>query len=237
MVSPYGGSYKKIKLEEYRTRVPGSRGDGLEGMPGRVREEYLAMHSAYANLLHEYFIRNFRLGEYDEALIESPYAFPEVREEDMDIYQYLASGKLRFVYIRNNIYIDRLSVEEQLFLREKARESELVYDQTAGDFIGETWKRVILEDPETSQPRNVFFGPMNGKFAAPENALVIGIRYDDYRQEPGQSDDKWMELNNGRLQDVETLSMIMEIRLSKATGVPTVPIKYNDFSITKRSKG
>ncbi len=225
---------KKITVEEFKTRVPSDNREYFDNLDKDSQESYVTMYNLYSNLLTEYFIRHFKLKEYDDALINSPYSFPKVKEGNMDIYQYLASPKLSFVYLRNNLYIERLSDEEQMLLVEKASEDEIAYDDKIDQLIGATYKKVMLTNPTDEEATNILFGPDNKNFMAPNNAIVVGIRFDDYQQIPGQKDEDWLEENNNRLQDVHTLSIIIESKLSRETGIPTVAIKYNDFSITKK---
>ncbi len=226
---------KSITVEEFKTRIPSDNREYFDNLDKDGQESYVTMYSLYSNLLTEYFIRNFNFKEYDDALINSPYSFPKVKENNMDIYQYLASDKLSFIYIRNNLYIERLSENEQMFLIETFQQDEPHYDDKMNQFIESTFRKVMLENPTDEEEINMFFGPDNKNFMAPNNAIVVGIRFDDYQKIPGQKDEDWLEENNNRLQDVHTLSIILESKLSRKTGIPTVAIKYNDFSVKKKN--
>ena len=226
---------KYITVDEYNTRVPSLNEDYFNELDNDMKESYLAIYSIYSKFLIEYFIKNYKLNEYDEVLVESPYSFIKVKEDDMDIYQYFALGKLNYLYIRNNLYVERLSAEEQTFLIEKASLDEIVYDDSVDEFIGSTFRRVMLENYEDEDAVSVCYGPDSSNYLAPNNAIVIGIRYDDYEKLPGESADDWAEANNNRLHDIESLSTILEARLSREIGIPTYAIKYNEFSVKKRS--
>lgn len=217
--------------EEYRTRQNYGP-DYLDTLRQEEITAYLACYQAYARMLHTYFIRHFNLKEYDEALEESPYQFPPVKEEEMDLYQYLARDQLSFVYIRNNLYPERLECHQLEYLRQKAGEEPLCYDAEADAFIADTWKQVILED--ASSDLQILRGPNNSGFFAPIKGVTIGIRWDDYYQIPGQSDEQWLEMRNGRLQDMETLCIILEVRMPKLSGVDMHALHYNVFSVKKR---
>lgn len=227
---------KSITVEEFKTKVPFSNSEYFDGLDKERQESYVTLYSAYSSLLTDYFIKNFKLDEYDEALLDSPYSFPKLKEEDMDIYQYLAADKLSFVYLRNNLYIERLSDDEQKYLIEKAQGDEISFDDVADEFIKNTFKKVMLENGGEEDNVNVFYGPDNGNFMYPDNAIIVGIRYDDYYQLPGESQEDWLEKNNNRLQDVETLSTILETRMSKLTGVDCYAVKYNEFSVKKNKQ-
>ncbi len=226
---------KSITVDEYKTRIPSGNSEYFDELDKEAQESYIALYNAYSSLVTDYFIKNCRLKEYDEALLESPYSFPKLKEEEMDIYQYLASDKLSFVYLRNNLYIERLTEEEQQFLIEKAQDDEIVYDDKTDEFVKATFKKVMLENGGEEDSVNVFYGPDNGNFMYPNNAVIVGIRYDDYYQKPGQSSEEWFDENNNRLQDVETLSIILETRMPKLAGVDCYAVKYNEFSVKKKA--
>ena len=152
--------------------------------------------------------------------------YDKVNKEEYD--------KLSFVYLRNNLYVERLSEDEQNYLIEKAQDDEIVYDDKADEFVKKTFKRVMLENGGEEDTVNVFYGPDNGNFMYPNNAVIIGIRYDDYYQAEGESPEDWFEANNNRLQDVETHSIILETRMPKLAGVDCYAVKYNEFSIKKK---
>lgn len=225
---------KSITVEEFKTRIPVGNSDYFDELDKEAQESYIALYNAYSSLVTDYFIKNCNLKEYDEALLESPYSFPKLAEEEMDIYQYLASDKLSFVYLRNNLYVERLDEEEQKFLIEKAQDDEIVYDDKEDEFVKTTFKKVMLENGGEEDTVNVFYGPDNGNFMYPDNAVIVGIRYDDYYQAEGESPEDWFEANNNRLQDVETLSIILETRMSKLAGVDCYAVKYNEFSVKKK---
>lgn len=225
---------KSITVEEFKTRIPFSNSEYFNSLDREEQESYVALYNTYSSLLTDYFINNFKLDEYDEALVDSPYSFTKIEEDDMDIYQYLASDKLNFVYLRNNLYIERLSREEQQYLIDKAQEDDISFDDEADEFIKTTFEKVMLENFDSRESTNVFYGPDNGNFIYPDNAIIFGIRYNDYYQLPGQSEEDWLEENNNRLQDVETLSTILETRMSKLTGVDCYAVKYNEFSTKKK---
>lgn len=225
---------KSITLEEFKTRIPVGNSDYFNELDKESQESYIALYNVYSSLVTDYFIKNCSLKEYDDALLESPYSFPKLSEDDMDIYQYLASDKLSFVYLRNNLYIERLDEEEQRYLIDKAQDDEIVHDDKAEEFVKNTFKRVMLENGGAEDAVNVFYGPDNGNFMYPGNSVIIGIRYDDYYQAPGESSEEWFEANNNRLQDIETISVILETKMPRVVGVDCYAVKYNEFSVKKR---
>lgn len=220
---------KRITVEEYRTRFPKWNNDYFENLSSEQQEMYVEQYNVYSHFLTEFFIKHYSLDEYDKALLNSPYSFPFVDEEEMDIYQYLASDRLNYLYIRNNLCIEKLSIDELSFLSLKAQDDDPLYDEEVDKFIETTFKKVMVEDG-----KNDFFGPESGEYLCDENTIVLGVRYDDYQLLPGQSEDDWMLDNSNRLQDYEMLASIVDVRLSKACGCPVKTIRYNEFSTIKK---
>lgn len=225
---------KRITVEEFKTRTPISNKDYFESLSSQEQENYIELYNVYSALLTSHFIEKYKLDEYDNVLVNSPFSFPKVKEEDMDIYQYLASSNLSFIYLRNNLYIERLSQEEKNQLVWLAQEDELEYTPEVEALIETTFRKVIAENPTDEENLNVFYGPMSGDFLAPDNAIIIGIRYDDYQLLPGETEEDWVEQNNNRLQDTETVSSLLEVRIPMLTNTPTRAIKYNEFSAKKK---
>ena len=225
---------KKITVEEYKTRTPVRNKEYFESLSSEEQENYIELYNVYAALLTKHFIEKYKLDEYDKVLINSPFSFPKVKEEDMDIYQYLASDDLSFIYLRNNLYIERLSQEEKNKLVWLAQEEKPEYTPEVEELMENTFRKVIVENETEEENLNIFYGPMTGAFLAPDNAIIIGIRYDDYQLLPGESEEDWLEANNNRLQDTETVISILETRMPMLTNTKTAAIKYNEFSIKKK---
>ena len=220
---------KRLTVEEYKSRVPVGNSEYFDSLSKEEQDEYVKQYSVYSELLTDYFIKHFSLKEYDDALVNSPYSFCPVEEDDMDIYQYLASDRLSYLYIRNNLYIERLDDKEKTFLNGLSDCDEVAYNDEVDSFVGGSYKKVISEEKE-----KCFFGPETYEYLLDGNGLVIAVRYDDYQLLPGQTEDEWFDYNYNRLQDIDMLSELMEMRLSKESGCSTKVAKYNASSTYKR---
>lgn len=222
---------KKITIDEYETRTPNSNNEYFNGLSEQEKWEYLELYSTYSNLLADYLIENYRLKEYDEAICDDSCSFQKVEEENMDIYQFLTSDKLDYIYVRNNLFIERLTQDEWKYLLSRVGKSE-DFNQDDSEFIKNTFKRVIAES--TDSIYNTLFGPDNSSFIAPSNSLILGIRFDDFYSPNNESSDKWSNDNSRRLQVINIISMMLHSNLSKELDMPITVIKYNDFSIKKK---
>ena len=102
----------------FNTKVPYMNKKYFESLDNTNQENYLRLYEIYSNLLIQYFIKYYNLKEFDDVLSKDKRNFEKVSTYDMDIYQYLSSEYLNYIYLRNNIYIERLSNEELLYLSE-----------------------------------------------------------------------------------------------------------------------
>ena len=73
----------------------------------------------YRKLFTEYIIEKTELKKYDEEIKNSNLNFIPVEEEKMDIYQYFSCDILKYFYIRNNLYLEKLDKKDINFLEKK----------------------------------------------------------------------------------------------------------------------
>lgn len=149
-----------------------------EDMPENTRELYLLMYSLYSNYLTQYLMRNTDIASFDKEVQSYPDFIDPVFEGEKDVYQLLAGDSLKYLYVRNNLYLHRLTSEEMKFLASKIQTGKFDYDASIESFIAKTYGKVIAEEVKTNNTL-VNFGPIQDKFFAPPNALVIGFRCDD----------------------------------------------------------
>ena len=101
---------RKIDSEAYNTRFPNLNSEYFDNLENKG--EYLDEYSMYVKLLLTYLINKTSIKRTEAEIkdckdfkypIQGPY------EEEQDLYQYLCSDELSYFYIRNYIYIERLS--------------------------------------------------------------------------------------------------------------------------------
>ena len=74
-----------------------------------ITSDYLQEYSLYIYLLLQYLLKTTDIKKYDDLLANDKHNFIPLKQEEMDIYQKLCSSIFKYFYIRNNIYIERLS--------------------------------------------------------------------------------------------------------------------------------
>lgn len=226
--------FEKITLSDIRTILLNST--NIKIKDADEAKTYINIYWMYRRLFSEYIIRKIELEKYDKELLDSKLVFlPQVMEK-MDIYQYFSSSILKFFYIRNNIYIEKLNETEMQYLKEKIEKEDEELDEKTVYFIENTYKKVIKEDIlKNGKNYTITYGPDSKSFMASNDAIVIGFRYDEFRYND-LDDVQWNELNNKQREFLDKFLNNMKQKIKLCIDVPIEIIKYNDFSVDIRKK-
>ena len=99
--------------------------------------------------------------------------FPPVNQDRKDIYQKFS--KYNYFYIRNNLMIEKLDSSYIDELIERFNNNNFDYDDFAKNMIENTYVDVC---DNYNIYGDISYGPTNGNFFAPANAIVLGCRAD-----------------------------------------------------------
>ena len=218
---------KSINIEEFETRIP-KQDKYFNQLSEEGKNEYLDMVNYYYCYLVQYLIHKLDLIKCDKSLKDSDNLFIPV-EENMDIYQYLSSEYLDYLYIRNNVYIENMSKEEQTQLKKFILGSSDQMTKEIYDFIDATYTKVINENP--NEEMNVMYGPNSTSFIVPANSVIIGLRVDDYKDKDNHN---WVEMHGNRENELDFAISYFEASFKDKLKVPAKVIRYNDFSVKKK---
>ena len=199
---------KKINIQDFETRSPKSNQAFFDNLKEEAKENYLLLYLTYSNLLYCYLLNKLKLKEFDNMLVNGRNHFQEVSIDNMDFYQYLAKDYLKYFYIRNNLYIERLNENELNFLKKKNFDNNLDLDEETINFISKTYPKVIKENND-SKSVNINYGPDNFQFYKPSDALIIGVRFDDYYKEPGETSEEWDSKYNDKLYELDVVKFCL----------------------------
>lgn len=197
------------------------------------KRRFLIMYLEYRKLFTEYIIEKLELKKYDCKIKKSIYKFLKIENINMDFYQQFCSKNLEYIYIRNNIYIENLNIDESNFLEQRIKIGKINMDRELYNFIEKTYKKVIFADLlNNGEVCMTFYGPKTSEFCASNDALIIGLRYDEFKMN-GMNDDEWNMNHDNQIQFLYQIFQEMENEFSKKIDIPVVMIKYNEFSTTK----
>lgn len=221
--------YKIITKENFATSV--SEFD-INKLSDTEIQNYLNLSTLYRSLLNEY-IKQLGLGNYEDAVKNSELNFIPIKSSDQDFYQYYNNSNLDYYYVRNNIYIDCLTEKEKEYLQNKLNKHDYSLSDQDIDFVSQTLSKVIKEvHDNTPEPFEVNFGPLSTSFFAPNNALVLGFRYDKFNDN-GMDEDIFVDNYEKQRGFCLKLNEQLEIELQNRLPVPVKVIEYDENSIKK----
>jgi len=220
---------KLIDNEMYKARMSVNDKININDMTEEAKEFYFAVYSLYMELMYKYLLKKTDIINYDNILTNKGYKF--VSNGNQDFYQNFSDEFLRFFYIRNNLYMDRLTNEEIEFLGNKLSISNFELDKETENFIEKTYKKLIFENVSGNYDSNfeVNFGPNNPMFFAPVDALVIGVRYNE------EFGENFIEEYLIKRDFIEKIRVEISEKLNKVLSVPVAVIYYNNDSIKKNN--
>lgn len=165
--------------EYYLSRFP-KTDDVFENLDDESKKVFLTRYSVYTNFLYDYLLHKTDIKNHDDEIKNNQeHSFKTVNETKMDMYQFLAKGKLNYYYVRNNLYLSKLSEEEIKFLDDRIASNNMAYDKDVEDFIGKTVKKTISFSDDKNISMN--YGPSDSSMYIVENGtIIIGQRVDEY---------------------------------------------------------
>ncbi len=200
------------------------------------KEMYLQIYSTYSTLFRKYLIKELNLKKYDDIIANSELNYVKVESRDMDIYQSFTKDVLNYFYIRNNLYIENLAKDEKEYIFTKYLMDDTDLDKETETFIEKTYPKVIFENVNHDNSLcDINFGPDNQQYYAPNNAVVIGIRYDEFNLN-GLSDQEWDKLHEKQLDHLLDIISNLENNEILKSNLPLITIIYNEYSVKKKFK-
>lgn len=144
---------------------------------GFFSEKFNKIYVGYSKYLMNYINKKINIKEYDDKIFSSDLGITKVKRSDMDVYQFISD--YNYFYIRNTLYVEKLSKEDIFLLEEKIDNN--VYDIEVEKIIERTYQEVI----KTScfgDGEYINYGDYNvsRRYYAPNNELVLGFRYDKF---------------------------------------------------------
>ena len=218
-----------LEEKDIQTAFPKNKNDKF-----LKNEEYIKLYNLYRKLFSEYIIKELKLKEFDEEIEKSGLRFKKLEEDAMDIYQYFTSNVLNYIYIRNNIYIENIGKENIEKLKEYLKEKREELDEEITEFIQNTYKAAIYERVGDDGEKCItFYGPDSSSYMAPNDALVLGLRYDEFDYN-GMDDETWGKYHDEQYKFFPmVLSEIVENNQEKFD-IPIEVLFYNDYSVNYR---
>ena len=189
--------------------------------------EYFKLLNKYKKLFEEYLKEKLPLELIDDNMKKSDLKFVPIKKDDMDFYQITSTMGHSYIYLRNNLYIEKLSKEDLEYLSKKDK-----LDDDAKEFIKRTYLTVI-NPYENDEKRIIFYGPENEKHLCDSTDVVLGIRYNEFETN-GMSDEDFQKNFLEQLRLIAQVSTLLEIASPNELGSEVKVIQYNELSIMKK---
>lgn len=195
-----------------------------------LNDKYFNAMNLYKLFFETYLKEKLPLELIDNNLKKSDLKFVPIKEEDMDFYQITSTMGLTYIYLRNNLYIEKLSEEDIEFLLSKSE-----YDDEVKGFIERTYLSVI--NPYSDDENLImFYGPETEKHLCHSKDVVLGIRYNEFEQ-GDVSDEEYQKKFLEQLRLIAQISSVVEIMSPNEFGSEVRCVQYNELSIMKKYNG
>ena len=118
--------------------IPNTYNNDLVGIHFYDLNEFVRLQKKYRSALELYLDKLVHLREVEQSILESGIKVPKITDLEYNFYHQSEILKSGYLFVRNNIHIERLSQEDIKYLKES-----LVLDE---QFIAKTLQTVIFED-------------------------------------------------------------------------------------------
>ena len=168
---------KLVNKECFETRFPQNDVNYFKIMDKKGYNYFLGLYTIYNEFLYQYLLKYTSILEFDKKMGDGYFT---ILDDDKDFYQKLAPDNLKYLYIRNNLHVERLSLDEATYLVKKAILIDFSLDEQVEKIIKDTLPKVILELVEGHDEFLVEYGLSDTElYLIPNNSLLIGFGYDE----------------------------------------------------------
>ncbi len=217
---------EKITKENIAKEYPNNLRDWEIISKRGLEDKYFDLLNKYNSFLTSFIKEKLPLEQIANNMNKSELDFKKMQEKDMDFYQITSTMGLNYIYLRNNIYIEKLNDDDINFLEKNNK-----YNDEVKEYIGKTYKDVI--NPYNNS-KIIFYGPENGNFMCNSSDLVLGIRYDEFNTE--LDDEKFKENFLQKQSIISQTSVILNIYGTDVLKNNVNLIQYNEASIINKYK-
>lgn len=197
-----------------------------------LSDKYYVLYRNYKILLEKYFLNKLPLKEYDDVISNSGLLFKTVDKDDMDMYQLLSTLNLKYIYLRNNLFVEKLSLDDIDKLIKLSDKDMSKPNDELFKLIDRTYKEIIDSKPMDEENSYMTrYGPDNDRFWFDSSELVFGIRYDDFAANELGEEEEWQD---NYFKQVNLLNKVMKelsLKCSEILGIKVNMIHYDEFNV------
>ena len=201
-----------------------------------LTDRYYALLGNYKILFEKYLMLKLPLKEMDNKIVNSGLAFVAIDNDNMDFYQRFSTMGLKYVYLRNNLYVNKLSNDEiDLLVNVKEDELNSPSDKLF-QLIEDTYKDVIDAKPLGDDVADIYrkcYGVDSYDYWINSDELVIGVRYDEFADNGLGENDEWVDNYNNQLDFLANLMAESEKDCSAKLGIKVNFLYFDDASVMR----
>ena len=190
-------------------------------------DKYVTVYKKYRTLLEKMLSDKLHIKSFDEDLDKSNLDFRKVNSNQRDIYQMSSTLDSSYVYLRNDLYLNRLPVEAI----EKIESADI--DNPSDEIINlviNTYKDVLYCGFDGYKS----YGPDSDEYWKDSRSIVFGFRYDEFPEDI--SDDDFDNYNYSQIQFLSEYLDNKSKEYSKILGADVEFIWFNEFTIDNSRK-
>ncbi|WP_263523683.1 hypothetical protein [Flavobacterium sp. SH_e] len=178
---PKGEQLKKIFPQPYNFTLAAEKGicNNKE-----ICLNYLYLQALYRKGLDQYLLNELNLKKYDDILANSNLRFIKRNNENQNLYQQTSSLSLSYIYLHNNIYIEKLDRNTLYFLQGRINNHNLDVDEKLIQVVKETYPDVIKVFLDNKEPTKGLYS-VDGRKIAWNNAVIFEIGHQSEFDEKG----------------------------------------------------
>lgn len=184
-------------------------------------EKYLKLQMVYKCGLMQYLSDMLMLEEYEKEMAESPLGFLPCPENEQSVYQKYGMTGFKYIYLRNNLYIEKLESKELQILEECA-EKETYSSDALLELAARTSREVLTNEDPTVDAETfylIYENRVSGIKIALNNAVVLEIATGSAFDENGN----YVSLENEQKKDAAIAALRRQM-LSEMDGILEMPV-------------
>lgn len=152
---------------------------------------FFEIQSLYRSILENYLLQEFSLSDFDKKIQNILVDTTSSPEYKMDFYQKYSSFSLDYIYLRNNIYIERLSLEDINLFKEYFNEDttkNISIDQLT-EIVLKTYPTILMFYPNQSADMKILLenGPTDVATTINNQDIIFYISVSPTTLEDGHS--------------------------------------------------
>jgi hypothetical protein len=173
---PKGDEIKELSPDSFNYELAESKGL-CKGET--LNDKYFMLQALYKKTFEEYLITRIDIKKFDDELKDSELKFISGREKHKSIYQKYDYMNLTFIYLINNIHVEKLDDSDLELLQTSLKQYNGEISDELIKMIEKTYQSVITITYKSINDDNdydVLYGnTINGERRVPNNALVLEI--------------------------------------------------------------